>query len=487
MKKYTFLSILVVSQSLAFEAKAQVLDEMKRFQKCYGIMVGQRVALNNPLWMQVKAGSITGTNACMQVFNLAKLDQNGEVSKSGGVPNEVGMKILANFLRFHKSQFQTADYTLNIGGGNDRQTRDVIDANEPLYHIIYSIFGRNQQWSDTLTRDYSLAAKRYSQYPTRARSILDQNLLPFTQGRYMTIKDAEGKDIQVPHADGVESLEVEYVQTGLLFGLKQDDRQNLATHFRVTLNNGVSTADLNEHHGAGAIGTQAYLLANLGRGDFNDGGSKMYRRWGKHVVEDFLCRTQPTLRSYDVAYEVDTQSTIAFRKGSSCMACHATMDPIAGAARNLRFSFTHNTGLESTRVKYVGNRFPDMAAVNFPKDKPDANFYRRPADARLFYRSYNGDLVDENVTGLQSLGETITQTNDFYVCAAKRYYQFLTGIEVTLADEGDVNTPVFKEGELNQRNKVIQLGMKLKEHQSIEKLIEEIISSKAFISPDKGV
>ena len=219
----------------------------------------------------------------------------------------------------------------------------------------------------------------------------------------------------------------------------------------------------------------------------NDGGSRMYRRWGKHVVEDFLCRTQPTLRSYDVAYEVDTQSTIAFRKGSSCMACHATMDPIAGAARNLRFSFTHNTGLESTRVKYVGNRFPDMAAVNFPKDKPDANFYRRPADARLFYRSYNGDLVDESVTGLQSLGETIAQTNDFYVCAAKRYYQFLTGIEVTLADEGDVNTPVFKEGELNQRNKVIQLGMKLKEHQSIEKLIEEIISSKAFISPDKGV
>lgn len=490
-KQILFLSTILINALTVADVSAQVSDEMRRFHKCYGIMVGQKVALNDPLWTKVKAGQISGTDACMQVFSMAKLDQNGEVKKgANGQPNDVGMKILASFLRFHKSTLAIADYTLTIGNGTDRLTRDVTDANEAVYQILYSVFGQNQQWSDTLTRDYALEGQRKSDFSKRTRSIIPNVALPeyFDQGTYITVKDENGINQTVPSpTEGVEPFYVDFIQTGLLYGLKRDTRENIATHPRAKLVGGVNTSDINEHWGGGAIGTQAYLIANLGRGDFNNGGSAVNRRWGKHVMEDFLCRTQPTLRTVDVSAEVDTKSAIAFRKGASCMACHATMDPISGATRNLRFSYTNNTGMLGTKVKFAGKRHPDMAAAPFPKLAADGSFYRRPADARVFYRSYNGDLIDESVTGIQSLGEALVQTNDFYVCAAKRYYQFLTGIEVNLSDEGDVNSPILTQGQLNQRNKVIELGMKLQTHQSIEALIREIISSPIFINPDKGV
>lgn len=286
---------------------------------------------------------------------------------------------------------------------------------------------------------------------------------------------------------GVSLFNPILVETGVLYGITRDDRKNIYTKERAVRGNGFNSLDVNQHLGAGAIGTQAYLLANLGKDAFSNGGTGLYRRWGKHVMEDLLCRSLPALRTTDVVDEVDFSSNIAFRTGSSCMACHSAMDPLAGVARNIRTGWTHNTAQVTTRIKYVGSRNPTMAYADFPTKSNEANFFQRPPAGRLFYRSYDGSLVKEEMEGFEELGHSLANSNDLYVCAAKRYYQMLTGIDVSLADIGDMNTPEFSKGELIQREKIIQMGLELKSHQSVRELIKKIISSKTFIQPDKGV
>lgn len=481
--KTMFVFLLTLAPSIVM---ATVSDELKRFNKCYAIFVGERVKTSDPLWKAVEAGTKSGTDACMEIFDKATLSNNGEISKVNGVPDGIGIKVLNNFMRFQKSQFQIPDYGPAIGAA-DRFSLDVIDSNEAVYHFVYSLFSPNQKFSDIVTRDYSLRAVRYSQYPDRARSILNVALPVLEQGTYKTVKDANGVNQIVP--DNLSVFSPELIETGSLMGIVRDDIKNVITNTAYIGQSGFSFNDynVNQHIGGGAIGTQAYLLGNIGKDGFNNGGSGLYRRWGKHVMEDFLCRGLPALRTTDVINEVDSTSKIAFKTGISCMACHSSMDPLAAVLRNGRTGWTHNTAGVSTRVKFFGVRNPTMAYADMPKLANETNFYQRPANGRLFYRSYDGKLVQQEMVGPQELGEKLAETNDLYVCAAKRYYKFLTGISVDLADIGNINTPEFSKGGEYQRNKVIKMGLDLKEHQSTRLLIKKIIEQKAFIYPDQGV
>lgn len=480
---YCCLSLVILPQKLV----AEVRDEMKRFQKCYAIMVGERVPSNDALWLSVKNAKISGSDACMQIFDLAKLDNNGEVKKISGVHSIIGAKVLHNFMKFHKSQLQAPDYGSAIGTGSDRFTRDVIDTNEAVYHFLYSAFGTNQKYSDIITRDFSLKAIRKSSFPNRVRSILNVNLPKFEQGRYITVMDENGVNQVVPDANGVLAFTPELVETGTLVGVTKETRNNPITHLTGLVGFNFTSYNVNQHLGAGAIGTQAYLLANLGKDANNNGGTGLYRRWGKHVMEDFLCRYQPSVRNEDTIDDVDVNSKISFRTGPTCMACHSTMDPITGVIRNARTAWSNNTTQVSTRVKFVGHRVPNGVSAEFPKMQNDTAFYLKNPDGRLFYRSYDGTLVKEEVTGLDELGEAIKKTNDLYVCAAKRYYQFFTGIDVSLLDIGAISTPEYTRGEMKQRQRVINMGLELKKHESVRTLIKSIIEADAFIYPDKGV
>lgn len=160
--KNTVFILSVIAPSIAFTS---VQEEMQRFQKCYGILVGERVPSTDALWLKVKEGSVSGTDACMATFDRAKLSVNGEVKKVAGNYDQVGTKILSNFMKFHKSQLQIPDYGKVIGTASERYTRDVIDTNEAVYHFVYSVFGDKQKYSDTITRNYSLKAERDTKQP----------------------------------------------------------------------------------------------------------------------------------------------------------------------------------------------------------------------------------------------------------------------------------------------------------------------------------
>lgn len=491
MKK-PLLSIFSLCLLFAPKLEASVAEELQRLNKCYGLFVRERIRTTHPLWVEVSQGKKSGVDACMAIFDKGKLNSDGEISSQGSVYDPEGMRVLDSFLRFHRSQFEIPDYGNVIGLGIDRYTKDVIDANEPSYHFLYSLFGADQKFSDVVTRDYSIKAKRYSVSSGRARSVTNAALPALFQGVYKTIKDENGVTQVVPNEEkgGVSPYSPEFTPTGLLYGFERDTTDNSIDRSRFDANFAsfkFKSTNVNQHLGGGLMGTQAYLLGNLGKDGFTSGGTNLFRRWGKHVMKDLLCRDLPALRSKDVVQEVDPESTIAFRTGISCMGCHSAMDPLAGVVRNSRAGFTHNVGMTFNRIKFIGERVPDMPFAEFPTKAADANFHRRPAAGRLYYRSYDGNLIKEEMEGLGELGVIMANTNDLYVCAAKRYYQFLTGINVSLADIGDINTAPFSLGEKHQRDKVINLGLELKNHQSLRSLIKAIIESESFIHPDSGV
>jgi hypothetical protein len=101
-------------------------------------------------------------------------------------------------------------------------------------------------------------------------------------------------------------------------------------------------------------------------------------------------------------------------------------------------------------------------------------------------RSYDGTLINLDVTSLADLGTKLADTNDLYVCAAKHYYQFLTGIDANLSDPGNPSTAAFTPGETFHRNNVINLGLSLKSDQSLRELFRRIFESSAFLYPDRG-
>jgi hypothetical protein len=233
----------------------------------------------------------------------------------------------------------------------------------------------------------------------------------------------------------------------------------------------------NTHFGGGFMGSPAYLFANAN-------GSNYLRVWAKNLLADALCKDIPVLRSIDVLHTVKPESSFAWRQGLSCMQCHETMDPLSGVMRNkglIRASPVNE-------VRFWYSRDIDRPSAPYPSMSPDPDFSRRPADFTLKYRSFDGTLVSVDGSGVSALGQSLADRDDLYVCAARRYFKFLTGIEVDLRDDSDPLNPLdLSPSEKKYRNRVIELGKQLKQDQSARELLRSIIASPTFIYPDRGV
>jgi hypothetical protein len=258
------------------------------------------------------------------------------------------------------------------------------------------------------------------------------------------------------------------------------------------LRNKYFEGDVNEHLGAGFIGSQTYLLMNNNKALGNlsvrpDGGIRSYRLWAKHVLEDALCLQLPALRSSDVIHTLRPNSEFPWRSGIACMSCHQTMDTGAGAIRNL-FSLPTSDGNGTKPTRFFMKKSPTQPGAPYPEIEPDPDFSDRPAQGLIQYRSYDGSMVEIPVDGIQAFGQALANTQDFYACGAKRYFEWLTGVPVNL---GDISDPLYPVALTNSqklyRNRVIELGKQLKQNQSVKELLRSIISSETFVTPDRGL
>ena len=257
--------------------------------------------------------------------------------------------------------------------------------------------------------------------------------------------------------------------------------------------------------GSGILGTSSYLHLNRGghKNKLSDGENRVDRRFGKSVYKDILCLELPVIRLSDIATTgtgapTDRQflpSAVAsdpvFRRGQSCMQCHAAMDTLSVVTRNLIDTRT-NASCENT----------SLSAIPFIHELPGASdgnalFATKLPHGKLYFRDAKGNLINKAIMGFKGngaipgIGKAISETEQFYTCTAKRYFNFFTGIDI---DVSDPNGKTFSVKEQQYRNQVIAWGAQLKlEHDSlkgansghntpIKNLIKKIISDPIYLT-----
>ncbi len=436
-----------------------IADELKRLEKCHGLFVGERITKSSPLYASVSSGALSGTDACMSLLGQARLGSDGRIPSVNGVPDSTGHKILATLVEFHRSQLESPDFNAASGGSRTREM-DLFDANEPAFHFVYSLLKPGEPYSNVVMRSSGIRAIRYTARTTpRTRRVVDSGAIAYSQGPGPT-----------PAAWNPTLIE-----TGRIAGLVPDTVVNQID----TLETNVAQyqgRNTNSHFGGGFMGSQAYMLATWNNTNF--------RIWAKDLMADALCKDIPVLRSIDVLQAVKPTSSFAWRQGISCMQCHETMDPLSAAMRTqglIRASPVND-------VRFWVARNTDRPSAPYPSMSPDPDYSRRPPDFSLKYRSFDGTLVELNGTGIPALGQALANRDDLYVCAAKRYFRFLTGIDTDLRDDSDPLNPLdLSPSEKKYRSRVIELGRQLKQDQSARELFKRIISSPTFIYPDRGV
>ena len=451
------------------------LSPVAVFERCYAHLTRQKVARNDARRMRVVNGQISASAACMEVFNSASLNPStGLIDLS----KPESTAVLQTFNDFHRSWFpsdnmETARAPLGQGCGVNQEK--VQDVGEPALHFTRALLASGIPFTEVLTGTSTLEAVR-----SNGAAAGGSEFVQFGG------KDANGNPIYTP-------ISPILIQTGRLQGIRPISSQEVSKTINVdkTGMNYSGSVAYKASFGGGFLGTQPFLALNFGpkeRSERMNGGAKVPRRWAKVAMETLTCRSFPLLRKTDAQNWTKSTSDLPFRRTSACMSCHATMDSMAGVVRNLAFRSAGANECKSITPLGPLHTAAFLPAENYldsgnPPPDNDPDYYKRPPNGRIFYRGYNGVLHDTKVDNLSDLASELIKQDDIYVCAAKRYFEYFTGISVDLRDLGDPDSANMSQADLHYRNKVIQLGQQLRSTNSLRSLIQSIISMPLYSRP----
>jgi hypothetical protein len=515
-----FISILLILSSNFSLAESVRLSSQKIYKRCYSQFVQAPIPINDERMRLIKNGTLKPVEACVLLLEEGNLDSSGLIKNAYSTPNSVSQKVLQTFHDFHRSWFsannleQIQDYNEEINKGS----RDVYDPNEQAYYLTNAFFANDQKYSDVLkgyirykgvrVENKELNRKigliwNYS-FPSRVKydsSIHDQldiNLIAFRSlnkafdgnGDNRTDEDFSiAPKLQIGSLIGIQKNNESFLVKNLaLEPLGRDRPGNNEPQLNYIF-------DLKNSFGGGVLGLPSYFLMNMGHGrgvKFN-GTTKLPRRWIKAAFETFLCSQFPTLRESDILSQVRSDSQTPFRKASSCVQCHSTLDQAASIARNLTSGSTDHQVIDRGRNASAAKQpivlvsySPNHDAPTGWSDIENFNFHISYPKGKFFTRSLSGEMISKEIQSFDDLGQAMTLTSDFYTCAAKKYFEFLTGIKVPLYDRKDPRNAVINEAlsveHLADREFVESLGKELQRSQSLKDVVKRIIRSHYYLS-----
>jgi hypothetical protein len=435
-------SVVLVLSLVMMIAEAQNLSSVGIFDRCYSDMTRTPPAFNHPLRLQVLNGQISAVDACMEIFDKGRLGSDGMMINQNDL---IAQKVVETFSAEHRLWFPSDNFGTALTGLGcgmvTIQNEDFMDSGEAALHFTRALLQSGIQAREILTGS-GLRARRHLGTPT----VTFNGMTSFDQGPKLV---EHGRIIGVvPYAAGA------YVP----------------------------------NIGGGVIGGQSNMMLNWGQklGDWNsqfdsNGGLYVPRRWAKANIQNLLCRELPVIRVSDADAYVQPNSALSFRKGRSCMSCHATMDQMAYTARQYSIRAAGNAercgGSEkSLRINRIVTTATKPSETAFPDN--DADFTLRPAKGKLLLRSaIDGSLIDTAVEGPAALGMAMANTNDFYVCTAKHYLEFFLKNKISMVDPGVVS---LSDEQKHYFNTAVELGMNLKQSQDLRSLIRSIFESAAY-------
>lgn len=479
MKKHyaSFVSLALFSSVILTKAQATPQEELTRYYRCYRHLVRENPGSNSTVIRNITNGTLSGTQACMNLIRSARL------TSSGDLPNtqiSTGQPVLRTFSQLHSSWFPNESFEVGItdNGACYRHTQDIYDSRESAHQFTYALFGRNGDISSVLSENNMVEAKRASSVGVdRTRSVVSGT-------------DINNKFIrQVDGGNARENWNPRLVEAGRLMGFRAKQAQMIDSFRTQNGISGSNSFDASRGLGGGIIGSRNYLLLNSGRGigEKMDGGERMHRLWAQAIYKDLLCRDLPVVRSSDSLRFVQPTSHISFRQGNSCMQCHTSMDGLAQGVAHTSLVRASNTcttsiGFDTAHIYTHPIRQP---ALTVPTDG-DNRFFERTPRLHFYFRSaIDGRLHNQHFDNLDDLSAYImNNVEDFYTCAAKRYFQFFTGIDVPLFDPDPIaHNPLSNDGMANYHQTVLNLGKDLMTHRNVYTLIEEIIQSETYLYP----
>ena len=517
---------LLSSVALADTNSAWVpLTEGEIYKRCYTRMVRGPVPANDALLAKVEAGQITGAVACLSLFDTAKMVAGGATG-SFTLTNTSDLRasaIVKTFNDLHRSWFQS-----KLPGDTQFASANAIlrDQEEPALFFTKALLATGAKYSDILTVDQNPRGVRIRDIGGTSANSFQAQLIYRTPATFPPYTDfvvgyQSGKDslldvtpVHVPDAQltqlgrlvGIEPLPPFVAPiiypvgrtTPYIKGTKPSDmrREPMSTckdptctpagscapdpecvDFREAAVAASTNVDINRNIGGGILGSFGFVT-NSTNLTFNVQPfyeKDIHRRIGERVFEDLMCQQLPVFNVDDVGSYVDTASEYPFRQSTACMSCHAGMDNVALTYRNV---FAVPSANPVASFQMIGQGMQTLITLP-PKAGSNAFVLQGPTGALTFRQRVGPSgttlgVVKIPVTGLDELGAAVSQQREFYYCAAKRYYQFFTGISVSLA--GPETDPVAK----RHQNTVIALGEGLKKNQSLRTLFQAIFNSDSF-------
>lgn len=455
-----FIAILVVSFTVRSDAKE--LSNLELYYRCYAKIAQKVPEANDPLTVQVKSGK-SYVDACIEVLESARLT-SGDL-RLPTPSTALARRVLGTMHKVHASWFFDKNHE-EVGERNaNRGVVNLFDVSTPASYYTRALFEPNPDFRKAVTSSDYLRPLRINDNP---------DVGPAGVNRALSIFGASGVHAGIGELVG---FTVPTLATTWPYVNARED--------------GSGTIKPYSHFGGGILGNSTYFLLSVNATiDFkSDGGIYLPRKWARGVFHDVLCRDLPVVRESDVQSFVVETSNVPFRQSASCVRCHASMDRMASTLRQFRYK---NRQGRVGDPPNIGGYFADFYTTSLPAESgwpavADANYNLRPTNGTLYYRSYTGELINRTVTSIADVGNQLANLDDFYVCAAKRYYEYLTGVSVSLADPGDPATPALTPQQLRHRNLVIDLGLGLKTSRNPRSLIRSILSTSVFRQSDFGI
>lgn len=452
MKKFKFLILVFSLLLFTPHLQAQKISSMEVFYRCYSHIVGKRPVSSHPLIQAVKSGSVTPQDACLQVMEKAKLQSDGRIRDVNDIE---AVSVINNFTKLHVSFF--SNRSLGDSGIRYTSAADIFDEQYPALTYTQALLKPDFDITDILKGQDEFEGIRSNGRPARG---ISSNLLP------SSYRLRRGVDNYV-------AMNPAFVESGSVIGVRK------ARNLTLPDISGPEKRFL-ASFGGGLLGSRTYSKKNTPTvisGNPN-GADNMRRMWSQAVLKDFLCKDLPAVRLADGQPYSSPDADSVFRKSTGCIQCHASMDPLAGAARGFR---SRENSDNNARFRYPFLLNADQPDASHWPLKSDYNYHRRPAKGVLYYRSYTGELINEKFQNFETLANSILKTDDYYACVANKYYEHFTGISASLADIHDpfTNIKLNREDQFH-RDSVIKLGDVLKETKDPLKVIEMIIKSPQY-------
>lgn len=450
---------------------ADTLSNVAIFQRCYRHLTQTVPNKTSALFQQVKSGSISPLNACESVLNKTSFTANSN-NRLSNTNDDEALNVLRTFNYLHYSWF--ANKTFPPVSSNFGASKDFFDYTGPALYFTKSLFDSTHKISDVFKGKMHYESDRTDNDP----SISPINERPKSEYPHFTVP-------------------FRFAAKGDLLGVREfTDKKFPHTGRNPSFTQFGGRLEFDLHWGGGILGSAIYLMLNMEEVSQTrfDGGRLVPRKWSRSVVHDFLCRDIPIIRLSDTTRYVDYNSQMSFRHNGACLKCHATIDQMAGVVRSAYLSATlfttqPNTGVyRAAHMQDYHREFTPSAAQRNWTSNAEADYYRRAPTGRLFMRTTEGELILSELDNAQSLGDALADLDDPYICAAKRYYEYFTGISANVDDVSDPDYPMQLSNEDKQhRAEVIRLGKELKTHQNLKETIKSIMALPLYKESDYGL